>query len=58
MAQKTSGAERAKKPVRNQYDDETLENMMRYYNLGENYESLLRYIKHRGLITGDPEQQQ
>lgn len=55
VAQKSSGEERAKKPVKHQYDDETLENIMRYYNLGENYESLLRYIKHRGLVGGDSE---
>ncbi|HZT35993.1 MAG TPA: hypothetical protein VFA15_08735 [Nitrososphaera sp.] len=55
MAQKSSEDERAKKPVRHQFDDEKLENMVRYYNLQDNYESLLRYIKHRGLVDGDSE---
>ncbi|AIF83521.1 hypothetical protein NTE_01457 [Candidatus Nitrososphaera evergladensis SR1] len=55
MAQKGSEDERTRKPAvkHRQYDDKTLENMMRYYNLGENYESLLRYIKRRGLVEGD-----
>ncbi|AIC14328.1 hypothetical protein [Nitrososphaera viennensis] len=56
MAQKSSEGERAKKTGKHQYDDETLANMVRYYNLGENYESLLRYIKRRGLVDGDSEQ--
>lgn len=54
VAQKSSGDEREKKQ-KHLYDDEKLENMARYYNLGENYESLLRYIKHRGLVDGDSE---
>jgi hypothetical protein len=55
VPQKSSGNERAKKS-RHMYDDEKLENMARYYKLDENYESLLRYIKHRGLVEGDSEQ--
>lgn len=53
---KAQRAKGQKKTGKHQYDDETLANMVRYYNLGENYESLLRYIKRRGLVDGDSEQ--
>jgi hypothetical protein len=54
VAQKESSeGARAKKPVMHLYDDEKIENMVRYYKLGDNYESLLRYIKRHGLVTGD-----
>lgn len=35
------------------YDDETIENMVRYYRVQENFDSLLRYIKNRGLRQDD-----
>ena len=35
------------------YDDEKLENMLRYYNLEDNFDSLLTYIKRRGLIDDE-----
>lgn len=31
------------------YDDQTIENMLRYYKVEENFETLLKYIKNRGL---------
>ncbi|MEO9321439.1 MAG: hypothetical protein ABI361_12285 [Nitrososphaera sp.] len=46
-----------KKPRSPAYDDQTIENMMRYYRIGgSRYEldSLLRYIKSRGLRSDDP----
>ena len=42
-----------KKPGKHLYDDENLENMLRYYNLEENFDSLLTYIKRRGLIDDE-----
>jgi hypothetical protein len=36
-------------------DDETLENMKRYYKI-DNHKELLHYIKKNGIITGDIEQ--
>lgn len=53
MAQKGAGSEKGKKPAKHLYDDEKIESMARYYNLGENYESLLRYIKRRGIVDED-----
>ncbi len=52
MAQKGALPEKDKRS-KNLYDDEKIENIARYYNLGENYDSLLRYIKRRGLVEGD-----
>lgn len=31
------------------YDDQTIENMVRYYRVEENFDTLLKYIKSRGL---------
>ena len=31
------------------YDDETMENMVRYYKVEENFDSLLKYIKNRSI---------
>jgi hypothetical protein len=31
------------------YDDATIENMVRYYKVEENFDSLLRYIKSRSV---------
>jgi hypothetical protein len=42
-----------KKPGKHLYDDEKLENMLRYYNLEDNFDSLLTYIKRRGLIDDE-----
>jgi hypothetical protein len=42
-----------RKPGRPLYDDEKLENMLRYYNIEDNFESLLNYIKRRGLIDDE-----
>ena len=42
-----------KKLGKHLYDDENLENMLRYYNLEENFDSLLTYIKRRGLIDDE-----
>jgi hypothetical protein len=36
------------------FDDETLENMKRYYQI-ESHDELLRYIKKNRLIKGDSE---
>jgi hypothetical protein len=36
-------------------DDETLENMKRYYKI-DNHKELLQYIKKNGIIRGDIEQ--
>jgi hypothetical protein len=35
-------------------DDETLENMKRYYKI-DNHKELLQYIKKNGIIKGDIE---
>lgn len=55
MAQKGALPDKGKKPDKNLYDDEKIENIARYYNMRDNYDSLLRYIKRRGLVDGDPE---
>jgi hypothetical protein len=62
VAQKSSEDERAKKPVRHQFDDEKLENMVRYYNLQDNYDpregrscksQLARWVRAtRGPVAG------
>jgi len=31
------------------YDDETIETMIRYYKLEENHDSFLKYLKSRGV---------
>ena len=31
------------------YDDETMENMVRYYKVEENFDSFLKYIKNRSI---------
>jgi hypothetical protein len=31
------------------YDDQTIENMVCYYKVEENFDTLLKYIKNRGL---------
>ncbi|HXV46393.1 MAG TPA: hypothetical protein VD736_06945 [Nitrososphaera sp.] len=31
------------------YDDQTIENMVRYYKVEENFDTLLKYIKSRRL---------
>lgn len=31
------------------YDDDTLENMLRYYKIEENFDTLLRYLKSRAI---------
>ncbi|MEM3160200.1 MAG: hypothetical protein QXJ74_05410 [Nitrososphaera sp.] len=55
MADKAPNFE--KKPGRHLYDDEKLENMLHYYKIEDNYESLLRYIKNRGIIDDDSEEE-
>ncbi|MEW5841225.1 hypothetical protein [Nitrososphaera sp.] len=35
------------------YDDEKLENMVRYYKIEDNFDSLLNYIKRRGLVEDE-----
>lgn len=43
-----------KKPVaRPLYDDDKLENILHYYGIEDNLDSLLRYIKRRGIIDDD-----
>ena len=44
-----SNSERAKRRNHHIYDDSTIENMVRYYKIEENFDTLLRYIKNRGL---------
>jgi hypothetical protein len=41
--------EKLKKDCQYIYDDKTIENMIRYYKVEENFDILLRYIKSRGL---------
>ena len=41
-------SEKAKK-YNHIYDDETIENMVRYYKIEDNFDSLLRYIKRHRL---------
>ncbi len=41
--------EKAKKHNHHVYDDQTIENMVRYYRVEENFDTLLKYIKSRGL---------
>ncbi len=53
MAEKGPSFE--KKPGRHLYDDEKIENMLRYYNIEDNYESLIKYIKNRGIIDENEE---
>jgi hypothetical protein len=38
---------------RHLYDDEKIENMLRYYKIEDNYESLIKYIKNRGIIDDE-----
>jgi hypothetical protein len=42
-------SEKAKKHIHHIYDDQTIENMVRYYKVEENFDILLKYIKNRGL---------
>jgi len=42
-------SEKAKKHNHHIYDDQTIENMVRYYKVEENFDTLLKYIKNRGL---------
>ena len=44
-----SRSEKAKKHNHHVYDDQTIENMLRYYKVEENFDTLLKYIKSRGL---------
>lgn len=53
MAEKGPNFE--KKPGRHLYDDEKLESMLHYYKIEDNYESLIKYIKNRGIIDDDEE---
>jgi hypothetical protein len=41
--------EKVKKYNHHIYDDETIENMVRYYRVEENFDTLLKYIKSRSL---------
>jgi hypothetical protein len=54
VAQKGALPDKGKKP-KHLYDDEKIENIARYYNMHDNYDSLLRYIKRRGLVDEDTE---
>lgn len=42
-----------KRAGRHFYDDEKLESMVRYYGIENNLDSLLRYIKSRGILDDD-----
>ena len=53
MAEKGPNVE--KKLGRHLYDDEKLESMLHYYKIEDNYESLINYIKNRGIIDEDEE---
>lgn len=44
-----SHSEKVKKNRYHIYDDQTIENMLRYYKIEENFDTLLRYIKSRGV---------
>ncbi|MEW6604342.1 MAG: hypothetical protein AB1351_06590 [Thermoproteota archaeon] len=44
-----SDSEKEKKRHYHIYDDVTLENMVRYYKVEENLDTLLRYIKSRSV---------
>lgn len=50
MAERPPFEKKIGKPL---YDDEKLENMLRYYNIEDNFDSLLNYIKRRGLIDDE-----
>jgi len=50
-----AGISEKKKPRSPSYDDETIENMLKYYRIGDNYDSLLKYIKTMGLRSEDQE---
>lgn len=45
--------DKLKKQNHHVYDDETVENMIKYYGLHENYDSLLRFIKSNGIKEDD-----
>jgi hypothetical protein len=42
-------SEKTKKQNHHTHDDQTIENMIRYCKVEENFDTLLRYIKSRGL---------
>ena len=42
-------SDRSKKYNHHIYDDQTIENMVRYYKIEENFDTLLRYIKGQSL---------
>ena len=44
-----ASTERIKKQNHHIYDDKTIENMIRYYKVEENFDTLLRYLKSRSL---------
>lgn len=50
MAEKPTFEKKTGKPL---YDDEKLESMLRYYSIEDNFDSLLNYIKRRGLINDE-----
>jgi len=41
--------EKPKKQNHHVYDDDTIENMVRYYKIEENFDTLLKYIKSRSI---------
>lgn len=43
-----SHSEKEKKQHYHIYDDKIIENMVHYYKVEENFDTLLRYIKSRG----------
>lgn len=51
MAEKGPNTE--KRLGRHLYDDEKLESMLRYYKIEDNYEALIKYIKHQGMLDGE-----
>ena len=42
-------SQKVKKHHHHIYDDDTLENMLRYYKIEENFDTLLRYLKSRSI---------
>ena len=42
-------SQKVKKHHHHVYDDDTLENMLRYYKIEENFDTLLRYLKSRAI---------
>ena len=53
VGEKISAYPKSKKPRSPTLDDQTIENMVRYYRIDGDYGSLLRYVKSKAIHSDD-----